>query len=246
MANGFRPIEAASYRRITVLTGAGISAASGLPTYRGAGGLWTAENIRRYATAAAVRDDPRAVWTFFARMRGLIAEAVPNGAHLALATLGQRLTSDQTLTVLTQNVDGLHQAAGSQNVVELHGSLHRSRCTECEYSRAEELAACPSECPKCPSCSSWLRPAVVFFDEFLAVDDERSAKHALRDCDLFLAVGTSGSVAPASNYVRAARFAGARTIYVNLEPMLPANPEFQELVLGRAEEVLPRLLNVAV
>jgi len=237
-------LRVTEYQHIVVLTGAGISAASGLPTYRGPGGLWNADNVRRYATAAAVKEDPRGVWEFFARLRGLIAEAPPNAAHRALARLEQMRSPGQTLTVLTQNVDGLHQLAGSREVVELHGSLHRSRCTRCDYSRVEDLASCPAECPACPSCSAPLRPAVVFFDEFLSVDAERSAKQALRDCDLFLAVGTSGTVSPASNFVRAARFEGARTIYVNLEPMVPANPEFQETALGPADELLPKLLGV--
>lgn len=237
-------VDLAKYRRIVVLTGAGISAASGLPTYRGPGGLWTEEKVQRYATAAAVRQDPRAVWAFFAQMRTLIGAAKPNAAHVALARTEQRLTSVQALTVLTQNVDGLHQSAGSRNVVELHGSLHRSRCTRCDYSRVEDLAASPAGAPECPSCAASLRPDVVFFDEFLSVDAERSAKHALRDCDLFLAVGTSGTVSPASNFVRAAKFEGARTIYVNLEPMRPNNPDFAEEALGPAAEVLPKLLGV--
>jgi NAD-dependent deacetylase len=237
-------IDTARYRRIVVLTGAGISAGSGLPTYRGAGGLWNADNVQRYATAAAVAADPRGVWGFFAQMRSVIAAAVPSAAHLALARLEQALGSGQTLTVLTQNVDGLHQLAGSKTVVELHGSLHRSRCTRCQYSRSEELGSCSAECPECPTCSAPMRPAVVFFDEFLSAEDERSAKRALRECDLFLAVGTSGTVSPASNFVRAARYEGARTVYVNLEPMSPVNPAFGETVLGPADEVLPKLLNV--
>jgi NAD-dependent deacetylase len=238
-------IDVAKYRRIVVLTGAGISAASGLPTYRGAGGLWTEENVQRYATAAAVRADPRGVWAYFAQLRQLMAAAVPNPGHRALASLERGLTSQQALTVLTQNVDGLHQAAGSQHVVELHGSLRRTCCSQCDYSRTEDLVSCSPECPQCPNCAAWLRPAVVFFDEFLPVEAERAAKRSLSECDLFLAVGTSGAVAPASNFVRAARFEGARTIYVNSEAMAPANPHFQEQALGPAEEVLPKLFGVA-
>jgi NAD-dependent deacetylase len=223
-----KPLELGSYRRIVVLTGAGISAASGLPTYRGTGGLWTADNVERYATADAVIRDPSGVWEFFARTRRAFAEA--------------RLEGDRTLTVLTQNVDGLHALAGSRRVVELHGTLRQSRCTRCDYVRSEELATCPPDCPRCPACSEYLRPAIVLFDELLSADAERSAKEALRECDLFLAVGTSGSVAPASNYVRSAKFEGARTIYVNLQPMTPPNPAFGEVILGPAEQLLPELL----
>ena len=233
------------YRRIVLLTGAGISVASGLPTYRGAGGLWTAENVDRYATAEAVSRDPAGVWEFFARTRRAFAAAAPNRAHRAVAQLEERLGEDATLTVLTQNVDGLHALAGSRHVVELHGTLRQSRCTSCDYARPEDLAQVPAECPRCPACSAFLRPAIVLFDEFLSADTERAAKEALRDCDLFLAVGTSGSVAPASNYVRSAKFEGARTLYVNLEPMSPPNPAFGEVLLGPAEDVLPALFGVA-
>lgn len=239
------PLDFTAYRRIVVLTGAGISVASGLPTYRGAGGLWTAENVDRYATAEAVSRDPSGVWEFFARTRRAFAAAAPNRAHRALAQLEERLGDDRTLTVLTQNVDGLHTLAGSRRVVELHGTLRQSRCTSCDYVRAEDLAECPAECPRCPTCSAPLRPSIVLFDEVLSADTERAAKEALRHCEFFLAVGTSGSVAPAANYVRSAKFEGARTIYVNLEPMTPPHPAFGEVILGPAEEVLPVLFGVA-
>jgi NAD-dependent protein deacetylase/lipoamidase len=240
------PIDMARYRRTVVLTGAGISAASGLPTYRGTGGLWTPENVERYATAQAVSSDPRGVWEFFARTRVAFAPAEPNRAHRALAALEARLGPEHSLTVLTQNVDGLHALAGSQRVVELHGTLRKSRCTSCDYVRAENLAECPPDCPVCPQCSAPLRPAIVLFDEFLSAETERAAKEALRRCDLFLAVGTAGAVAPAANFVRSARFEGARTIYVNVQPMTPPNPAFGEALLGPAEEVLPELFGVSV
>jgi NAD-dependent deacetylase len=235
-------LELARYHSVVVLTGAGVSVASGLPTYRGAGGLWDTIDVGGNATAAAVEAAPARVWAFFAGARAKLVAARPNAAHLAIAQAEARLRSDQRLTVLTQNVDGLHALAGSRRVVELHGTLHRTRCTRCEFSRDEDLATSPAQCPSCPRCSAALRPAVVLFDEALPVDAEWEAKKALRDCDLFLAVGTSGSVWPASSFVRSAEYAGARTIYVNLEPLQPANPAFQETYLGRAEELLPRLL----
>ncbi len=239
------PIELENYRRIVVLTGAGISVASGLPTYRGAGGLWDKVDVRSHATAAAIQADPARVWRFFADVRTQIAVAHPNLGHLAIAQAERRLRDDQRLTVLTQNVDGLHTLAGSTRVVELHGSLRRSQCTRCDFSRPEDPALSPALCPLCPSCSAHMRPAVVLFDEPLSVDAECESKKALRDCDLFLAVGTSGSVSPASNFVRAAEYAGARTVYVNLEPMTPNNPAFREVVLGRADGLLPVLLGSA-
>jgi NAD-dependent deacetylase len=239
------PIELGKYRRIVVMTGAGISVASGLPTYRGTGGLWDKVDVQSHATAAAIEADPARVWSFFAEVRAQIAVAHANAGHLAIAQAERRLRDDQQLTVLTQNVDGLHTLAGSTRVVELHGSLRRSRCTRCDFSRLEDLASSPALCPACPNCSAPMRHAVILFDEPLSVDAEWQSKKALRDCDLFLAVGTSGTVSPASNFVRAAEYAGARTVYVNLEPMTPTNPAFREVILGRADELLPQLLGGA-
>jgi NAD-dependent deacetylase len=238
-------LDLGQYKRIVVVTGAGISVASGLPTYRGVGGLWDTVDVGSHATAAAIAADPARVWAFFAGVRGQIAGAKPNAGHLAIADAERRLRSDQQLTVVTQNVDGLHSIAGSTRVVELHGTLRQSRCTRCDYVRAEDLAAVSQDCPACPTCSQPMRPAVILFDEALPVDAEWASKKALRDCDLFIAVGTSGTVSPASNFVRAAEYAGARTIFVNLEAMTPHNPAFQEVVLGRAEEILPNLLGPA-
>lgn len=235
-------IELSKYQRIVLLTGAGVSVASGLPTYRGAGGLWKTVDVEQHATAAAIEGDPARVWEFFSEVRSLLATAKPNAAHVSIARAASQLRKDQQLTVLTQNVDGLHGIAGAQRVVELHGSLRRSRCTRCTYGRAEDLATTPAKCPMCPDCGAHIRPDVILFDEPLPVDAEWESKKALRDCDLFLAVGTSGTVSPASNFVRAAEYARARTVYVNLEPMRPANPAFQESYLGRAEELLPVLL----
>jgi NAD-dependent deacetylase len=239
------PLELARYRQIVIMTGAGISVASGLPTYRGRGGLWGAVDVESHVTAAAMEAKPSKVWEFFAHVRRQIAEAAPNAGHYAIARAEARLRADQTLTVLTQNVDGLHSLAGSRHVVELHGSLRRTRCTRCDYARAEELATSPRDCPSCPTCGAPLRPDVVLFDEALSVDAEWAAKKSLRDCDLFVAVGTSGTVSPASNFVRAAQYAGARTVFVNLEPMSPNNPAFSEVVLGRSEELLPELLGAS-
>lgn len=234
------PIDLSRHRRIVVLTGAGISAASGLPTYRGEGGLWTTTDVERYSTKAAVEEDPRRVWSFHATLRHAIARAAPNAAHLALAATERRLAPGATLTVLTQNVDGLHGAAGSSRVVELHGSLARSRCTGCDFSREEVLAESPVDCPDCPGCGAPLRADVVFFDEMLPAPAEWGAKKALREVDLFIAVGTSGTVWPAASYVRWAKLEGARTLLVSLEP--GSTEGFDEVWAGRAEDVLPRLL----
>jgi NAD-dependent deacetylase len=239
------PIDLSRYRQIIVLTGAGVSVASGLPTYRGEGGIWNDIDADQFATSAAIKANPAKVWGFFAEMRARVAKVAPSGAHLALAQAESRLRPNQALTILTQNVDGLHGLAGSKAVVELHGSLRRSRCTQCDHARDEDLATSPRECPKCPRCAAEMRPDIVLFDEILPVDAEWAAKKALRECGLFIAVGTSGTVSPASSFARAADYGGARTIFVNLEPMDPPSRYFHEVYLGRAEFLLPRLLGIA-
>jgi len=235
-------ISWSSAKNIVILTGAGISVASGLRPYRGPGGLWNDVDVETVANAEAIRRDPDRVWGFFETARRAIAEARPNPAHDALARLEASLRPGQSFLLITQNIDGLHQAAGSRRAIELHGTLRRTRCTLCKYERDEALAASTPTAPRCPDCGAALRPDVVLFDEPLSVDVEYAAKRALRDCDLFVAVGTSGTVSPASSFVRSARYAGARTVLVNLEPMSPRNPEFQEELLGRAEELLPVLV----
>ena len=180
---------------MVVLTGAGVSVASGLRPYRGPGGLWTDQpELAARMTAGAAPDD---LWHLFGPLRGELARAEPNAAHRALAALEARVP----LTVITQNIDGLHQRAGSQSVVELHGALGRSRCVACD--RVTEDLVPHVTAPRC-ECGGALRPDVVLFEEPLPVDAEYAAKRALRDCDLFLAIGTSGTVSPASNFVRSA------------------------------------------
>ena len=180
-------------------------------------------------------------WRSFGPLRASVSTAAPNPAHLALAHAEAQTGAGTTFTVVTQNVDGLHQAAGSRRVFELHGNLLRTRCSACDLAPFQDTAA-HETLPRCPACGAPLRPDVVLFDELPDARAEWETKRALRDCDLFLAIGTSGTVSPASNFVRAAEYAGARTIYVNLEPLDPPHPAFQETVLGRAEDVLPSLL----
>lgn len=228
-----------------VLTGAGISVASGLRPYRGPTGLWTDDPERRAdATLTRSREDPWSTWRAFGPLRQAIVDAQPNAAHHALARAEERVADGGTLTVITQNIDGLHQAAGSSSVIELHGNLCRTKCSSCDIDPFED-ASNPSALPKCTACSAPLRPDIVLFDEPMPALQEWEAKRALRDCDLFLAIGTSGTVSPASNFVRSAEYEGARTVYVNLEPLDPPNPMFHETVLGPAETVLPALLGVA-
>lgn len=236
-------LELAARRRIVVLTGAGISVASGLPTYRGVGGLWTTSpELASQAAAAPARDDPTTTWRNFASLRRAVQAAEPNAAHLALAELERSLPTDATLTIITQNVDGLHARAGSRRVLELHGSLLRSRCSDvaCSLEPFEDLRD-PSEAPPCPRCGAPLRPDLVLFDEPLPARAEWESKRALRECDLFVAVGTSGTVSPAANFVRAAAYVGAYTLLINREPA-PDDAGFDEQRIGLAEALLPALL----
>lgn len=236
-----------SFRRAVVLTGAGISASAGLPTYRGAGGLWNKDPELARSLAAGV--DPSVVWRALGLFRTDVRRAEPTRAHRALASFEHAMAAaGGTVTIITQNIDGLHQRAGSKNVVELHGNLHRTRCSNdaCDLPPFDDEDAHTSA-PPCPRCGSKLRLAIVLFEEALGPDEERNAKHALRDCDLFLAIGTSGTVWPAANFVRSAAYEGAHTICVNLGP-LPGeeadamNPSFAEVILGAADDVVPALL----
>ncbi len=240
-----RPLDLSQCRSLVVVTGAGISVASGLRPYRGAGGLWNDDpGAAELATARAFAERPADVWRLFGAMRADVARAAPNAAHRALADVERRLAGRCSVTILTQNVDSLHQRAGSTDTVELHGNVRRTRCSMCAAPPFDDDAAYEQGPPLCAACGGLLRPDVVLFDEALPVDAERRAKHALRDVEVFLAIGTSGTVWPAASFVRSAEYSGARTIYVNPAPNLPPNAYFHDEVIGRAEDVLPALLGV--
>ncbi len=234
------PLPLHTYRRIVLLTGAGVSVGSGLPTYRGPGGLWEREDIAWIVEARSLPGSLPALWRLYSQRRGHALQAVPNSAHTAIAAL-QNARPD-AVTLFTQNVDGLHQRAGSPDVTELHGSAFRTRCTN-------PACALPpfaddrryDAVPLCPRCQSPLRPDVVLFGETLPEAALRRAQTALDECDLFLAAGTSGTVWPAAAFVRLAAQAGARTALVNLDAAT-GSEEFDEVHLGKAEEILPGLL----
>lgn len=233
-------INFARYKNIIILTGAGVSVASGIRPFRGKDGLWQQPELERLSHAQSFHENPGEVWRFWGEMRGQALQAQPNPAHLALAEIERRLRPDQQFLLVTQNIDGLHQRAGSRNVVELHGSIFRSRCSNeaCALEPFTDLSAVKDGAlPACPLCGAVLRPDIVMFGEPLPVDAEWRSKRALRDCDLFLAIGTSGKVSPAADFVRGAEYAGARTIFINPEPMNPPNRYFKETLLLRAEEL---------
>jgi NAD-dependent deacetylase len=226
--------------RITILTGAGVSAASGIPTFRGPGGLWRTHRPEDLATPEAFAANPPLVWEWYDWRRQLIARAEPNPAHDAIATLTRR----RGTTLITQNVDGLHERAGSTNIARLHGSIWRLRCwNECEAGRDDwedltvPLAPLP---PQCPHCGGLARPAVVWFGERLAADVLAAARDAC-DCDLFVSVGTSSVVYPAAGLVAEARRRGAVTAEINPDAT-PASDLVDIAVTAPAEQVLPQLV----
>lgn len=240
-----QPIDLHAYRSIVVLTGAGISVASGLRPYRGPDGLWNDPGTARYSEAETLLTDPQGLWQVWGRMRQRLLAAEPNAAHRALAAAEARLQPEQRFTLVTQNIDGLHLEAGSRQVVEYHGNVRRTRCMS-ERCLMPPFADAESptgpELPRCSSCGAMLRPDIVLFGEAIPGEAHWRVGQALQDCDLFLAVGTSGTVFPAAGFARTAHYAGARTILVNLEPMIPPDPCFEEEYLGPAEELLPTLL----
>ena len=221
-----------SARSICVLTGAGVSAESGIPTFRGAGGLWRSFRPEELATQAAFTRDPKLVWEWYAWRRKLIAEAAPNPAHKAIAA--------RDCTVVTQNVDGLHQRAGSNNVLEIHGSIWKIRCSACGWELLEERVPLPDIPPRC-KCGGLFRPGVVWFGESLPVDVWDNAQQAVRASDILLVVGTSAVVYPAASLAPLAKIAGATVIEINPdETSLSAAVSYS--FRGRAGDVLPELL----
>ncbi len=234
------PLGVDRYRHVVVLTGAGVSRASGLPTYRGEGGLWTQGDTVRNSDGATMAADPEAVLRFFLPWRRQIQAVAPNPAHTALAAAEARRGPGTSFTVITQNIDRLHQRAGNQDVIEIHGSLFRSRCTACDLPAFDDDRADVELLPRCERCQALLRPDVTLFGEMPPARADHDAKRALRTCDLFVAIGTSGLVWPAAGFVRGAAYAGARCVYVNLDPLDDAT-DFRESFLGKAEELVPAL-----
>jgi len=225
--------------RVAVLTGAGVSAESGVPTFRGADGLWRRYRAEDLATPEAFRRDPRLVWEWYDWRRQLIARCQPNSAHHAVAFLERHA---REFLLITQNVDGLHRLAGSLRMVELHGNLWRVRCLE-EGKTTENLAVpLPAIPPRC-DCGALLRPDVVWFGEGLPPAALREAFDCAERCDVFLVVGTSAVVQPAASLPVIARRRGAYVVEVNLEPT-PLTPLAHESHQGKAAEILPALLGL--
>lgn len=223
-----------------MLTGAGISAESGLSTFRGVGGLWKGYRVEEVASPEAWQRDPRLVWEFYSMRRRAAADKQPNPGHRALARLEREI--GERLFLCTQNVDDLHEKAGSQRVAHMHGKLFQSRCDTCDRPTFDDRQTYEGEVPRCP-CGGRIRPHICWFGEVPFHLDAIYA--ALEDCTIFLAVGTSGVVHPAASFVaharsRQRRGQSVRAIYVG--PEEPANLAlFDQSCLGPAGELLPRL-----
>jgi len=223
-------------RHVCVLTGAGISAESGVPTFREAQtGLWEQYDPMELATPEAFSRDPELVWRWYQWRRELVAKAEPNAGHRALTELGSLVPR---LTLVTQNVDGMHQRAGSRDVIEFHGNIFTDRCFA--DGRIVESTA-SGGVPTCPDCGAHLRPGVVWFGEAIPEEALHAAFAAAGDCDVFLSVGTSSLVYPAAGLVDVAREAGAVTIEVNPSPTGQSDSCTASL-RGNAGLVLPKLV----
>ena len=231
-------ISMAAEDRVFVLTGAGISAESGLPTFRASDGLWAGHRVEEVCTPEAWRRNPALVWEFYSERRAQSAKAKPNPAHLALADLEARLS--ERFFLCTQNVDDLHERADSVRLVHMHGELAKARCErECGRPPVEDHAIYRSldEVGHC-ACGGRMRPHIVFFGE-IPLEMER-IQAEIQKATLMVVVGTSGSVYPAANFVRWAQATGSRTVYVGPEAPLNAFA-FTHVVEGKAGEVLPGL-----
>ena len=219
--------------KTVILTGAGISAESGLGTFRDVDGLWSQYDLAEVATPEGFAKNPKLVLDFYNARRANARGAAPNAAHIALAQLETRMGAD--LTLVTQNIDGLHEAGGSKRVIHMHGQIEQALCASCGHRwPAPDVMAPEDACPKCVQPAT--RPDIVWFGEMPYAME--SIDRALRDADLFVSIGTSGEVYPAAGFVAEAQALGARTLEINLEPS-GRGGLFDEVITGPATQTVP-------
>jgi NAD-dependent deacetylase len=224
-------------KKIVVLTGAGISAESGVPTFRGEDGLWRRYRAEELATPAAFAADPKLVWEWYDWRRGIIGKAGPSPGHLAIAEM-ERIFPHFSL--ITQNVDGLHRRAGNTKLIEIHGNLWQLRCVKEGRVQEDYRVPLPEIPPQC-ECGALLRPHVVWFGESLNQGDLAQAYALIEECDLLLVVGTSAVVQPVASFPLIAKQRGAFVVEVNMDPT-PLSSSADASLLGKAGEILPVLL----
>ena len=229
-------------RRVVVLTGAGISAESGMPTFRGGGGseiwTWRGRPVTELSSAELIATDPKLVWEWFDYRRGILRDLVPNAGHYSLAEWERRFES---FTLVTQNIDDLHRAAGSLNVLELHGNIWRARCLRCASTFEARETPLEQNPPLCFACGSAARPDVVLFGEMVPEATFERAEGAAQSADLFFVIGTSAVVYPAAALPIVAKQAGARVIEINPE-MTDISIFSDATLLGKAGDMLPQFI----
>lgn len=233
-----KPIDINKYKRIVFFTGAGMSAESGVPTYRGEGGVWHEYNWREYACQEAWETDPKKVFDFHDLRREEALKCFPHKGHEVITAIQE---VHANVLVVTQNIDGMHQRAGSNNVIELHGSIWRVRCDREGWVK-DDLNHGPFEKRKC-DCGACLRPDIIWFSDMLDPDTVRQADAAVSQCNLFISIGTSGVVWPAAGYPQLAKSTGALCIELNPQPS-EQSLIYDRVYKGKAGELLPQLFNM--
>ncbi len=223
-------------QNMAVLTGAGVSAASGIPTFRGQAGLWKKYRPEELANPQAFRSHPDIVWEWYAWRRDLIRQVKPNLAHYALVEIEKKIPA---FTLITQNVDNLHQLSGSINVVELHGNIMKSKCIDCNHPTSDNLNL-KAGLPYCRSCGGLIRPDVVWYGEYLPMDALKKAQTAAMECDLFLSLGTSALVEPAASLPYLAKANGAFLVEINMEET-PLSSQTDIFLIGQAEKIISEI-----
>jgi NAD-dependent deacetylase len=224
---------------ITVLTGAGISAESGVPTFRGKDGIWENKKLEELATPGALKQNPELFWKFYDWRKKLIQGVKPNLGHYALVDF-ERIYSDFHL--ITQNIDNLHRVAGNTDLIELHGNIFNTKCSECDQEYDEEIDN-SNELPKCPACSGLLRPDVVLFGENLEQTNIRRAQEVSAICEVFFSIGTSSLVEPAASLPFLAKANGSYIVEINSEET-PLSQHADECLRGSAAKILSALVIV--
>ena len=227
--------------KITVLTGAGISAESNIPTFRSSDGMWNNVNPEAVATPQAFKNDPKFVWEWYDGRRIIMDKATPNHGHFALAEIERQ---KEKFTLITQNIDGLHQVAGSRNIIELHGNIWEIKCEKCGLISRNYEVPLPELPPKCSECGEITRPNVVWFGEIIPMEVIDSALLSIEECELMMIIGTSGIVEPAASMGLLAKKSNKKVVEINLDPT-PNTGLYDISIQAKSGEILPLFYDIA-